>query len=234
MVFFYLTAPIVLVVTVIYSVLAAITRIYDPHARIYHALMRQWSVILLALLRVRVTPHGVERLDPSRAYIYLANHSSYLDILAIGATVPNGALFVYKEELAHIPIWGWSLRISPFIMIRRADARDSMRSIERAAGEIHQRKQSVVIFPEGTRSEDGALRPFKRGGFLLAAKTGAPLVVLAIRGAFPLLPKGEWRVRPGRIDVEVGEPIEGRPNLTRNDERELQETVRRQLLEMLD
>lgn len=231
---FYLAVPFVLVVTIFYSILAAVTRPVDRSARIYHSLMRQWSRALLFLLRVKVTVRGTERLAPGTPYLFLANHSSYLDIIAIGTALPEGGLFVYKEELTKIPIWGWSLKRSPFIMIRRADARDAMRSIERGAEEIRQRGQSVVIFPEGTRSADGMLGEFKRGGFLMAAKTGVPLVPLAIRGTQPLMPRDDWRVRPGRVQVIIGEPIPGRADLNRNEERALLETVRGRLLNLLE
>lgn len=234
MVLFYLAVPFVVVVTVVYSILAVVTRPIDGSARIYHGLMKGWSRILLFLLRVKVGVRGAERLRPGGTYIFIANHQSYLDIIVIGAALPDGALFVYKEELTKIPIWGWSLKHSPFIMIRRSDARDAMRSIERAASEIRERGQSVVIFPEGTRSVDGTLGEFKRGGFLLAAKTGVPLAPLAILGSHALMPRGDWRVRSGSVNVIIGDPIPGRADLNRNEERELLENVRNQLTDMLE
>lgn len=234
MVLFYLAVPFVVLVTVFYSILAVITRPFDRNARIYHALMKQWSVALLILLRIKINVRGVENLQDGSPYIFIANHSSYLDIIAIGKALPEGALFVYKEELTKVPVWGWSLKGSPFIMIRRADARDAMRSIEQAASEIRERGESVVIFPEGTRSFNGELGEFKRGGFLLAAKTGVPLVPLAIRGSNRLLPRNDWRVQPGTIDVVIGAPNPGQKDLNRNEERALQTALRDQLSEMLE
>ena len=234
MLIFYLAVPLVVIVTVIYSILAVVTRPFDRNIRIYHALMRQWSRILLFLLRIKVKAIGREHLEKDVPAIFIANHASYLDIIAIGVALPQGALFVYREELTKVPVWGWSLRYSPFIMIRQADPRKAMESIETAAREIRERGQSVVIFPEGTRSKDGELGPFKRGGFLLAARTGVPLVPLAIQGAHRLMPRGGWKVRPGEIVVRIGEPVPGRPDLNRNEERELQESLRNHLLEMIE
>lgn len=231
--FIILSVLPVILVTIVYSIGAAVTRLFDRSNRVYHAMMRSWSRILLWLLRVRVEASGLDRVDPSKAYIFLANHTSYLDIVAIGAVLPGGGLFVYKEELTKVPVWGWSLRASPFIMIRRADPRDAMRSIERAAEDIREMGESVVIFPEGTRSVDGAVQPFRRGGFLLAAKTGVPLVPLAIRGADRLLPRGEWRVKPGTIRVEIGHPVPTPESLSRAEERELQEELFRELSRMV-
>lgn len=231
---FYLAVLPVIIVTVFYSIVAALSRPFDRSARVYHALMRGWSRAMLWLLRVRMSVTGRENLVPGTPYIFVANHASYLDIIAIGAALPEGGLFVYKEELTSVPIWGWSLKVSPFIMVRRSDPRHAMRSIETAAEEIRRKRQSVVIFPEGTRSEDGTLGPFKRGGFLLAAKTGVALVPLAVRGTAPLLPKGEWRVRPGRVAVAIGRPIAGRADLTRADEKELGDRLRGELARMLE
>lgn len=224
----------VVIVTLAYSIIAAASRPFDRTNRVYHVLMRSWSRTLLRLLRVRLEVSGTDRIDPEQAYIFLANHASYLDIIAIGATLPGGGLFVYKEELTRVPIWGWSLRASPFIMIRRADPRDAMRSIERAAGDIREMGESVVIFPEGTRSPDGEVRAFRRGGFLLAAKTGVPLVPLAIRDAHLLLRRGDWRVRPGTIRVAFGDPVPTPDALTRAAERELQTEMHRRLAAMVD
>ncbi|MCE2503455.1 MAG: 1-acyl-sn-glycerol-3-phosphate acyltransferase [Chlorobi bacterium] len=234
MILFYLSIPLVVLVTVIYSILAAITRPIDRNVRIYHALMRQWSCLLLILLRVRVRTSGREHLTPGTPYIFIANHASYLDIIAIGVSLPEGGLFVYKEELTKIPIWGWSLKMSPFIMIRRTDPRKAMESIEGAARDIRERGESVVMFPEGTRSTDGKLGEFKRGGFLLATKTGVPLVPLVICGSQPLMPRDDWRVRPGHIEVQIGKPIPGRSDLNRNEERELQERLHTTLISMLE
>ena len=234
MILFYLAAPFVVLVTVIYSILAAITRPIDRSARIYHALMKQWSTILLFLLRIKVRISGIEHLQQGKPYIFIANHASHLDIIAIGKALPEGALFVYKEELTKVPIWGWSLKRSPFIMVRRSDPRDAMRSIELAASEIRERGESVVIFPEGTRSVDGQLGAFKRGGFLLATKTGVPLVPLAIRGSNALFPRNSKQVRAGEIQVMIGKPAAGKKDLNRSEERALQGELREQLRIMLE
>ena len=234
MILFYLSIPFVLLVTIFYSIVAAITRPFDRSAKIYHSLMKQWSWLLLLILRVKVHVYGREYLQSEASYLFLANHASYLDILAIGVALPEGGLFVYKEELTKIPIWGWSLKISPFIMVRRTDPRKAMESIEEAAKEIRDKGQSVVIFPEGTRSADGKLGEFKRGGFLLATKTGVPLVPLAIRGSQQLMPRNDWKVRSGHIEVHIGKPVPGRSDLNRNEERALQGKLHTTLSSMLE
>lgn len=224
---------LLIIVTIPYSLAAAVSRPFDRGNRGYHRLMKSWSRLLLKILGIRVEVEGAERIEVGRPYVFIANHASYLDIIAIGSALPGGALFVYKEELTKVPIWGWSLRFSPFIMIRRSDARDAMKSIERGAEDIRERGESVVIFPEGTRSEDGVLGEFKRGGFLLATKSGVPLVPLAIRGAARLLPRGETVPKRGTIELEIGYPLSLAEGADRAAEREFQADVRASLASML-
>ncbi len=231
--FVLISALPVVVITLLYSVVAGLAMLLRLGNPLYHTLMRSWSRLLLFFLRLKIVPVGLDRLDPEQPYIFLANHASYLDIIAIGAILPKGGLFVYKEELAKVPIWGWSLRASPFIMISRADPRNAMRSIEKAATDIREKGESVVIFPEGGRTKDGRLSTFRRGGFLLAAKTGVPMIPLAIKGAHHRLPYGEWRVSPGKIEVEFGVPVETPADLDRASERMLQKRLPGELNSML-
>jgi 1-acyl-sn-glycerol-3-phosphate acyltransferase len=142
--------------------------------------------------------------------------------------MPEPFRFILKEELTRVPIWGWALRTSPHIIIRRTDARNAMAGIEQAASDIAS-GASVVIFPEGTRTRDGALGLFKRGGFALATRSGVPLVPIAIRGSYRLLPHDDWRVRPGQVEVVIGRPIAYPPGGDRNQERRVQAESREQL-----
>jgi 1-acyl-sn-glycerol-3-phosphate acyltransferase len=230
---FYLAAIPVAIVTVAYSTLAVITRSFDRSGAVYCRLMRQWSHVLCALLRVRVEVSGLEHVDPNLPYVFLANHRSYLDIIAIGVALPQGALFVYKEELTKIPVFGWSLRLSPFIMVRRSDPRQAMQSIEQAALDIRRKGRSVLIFPEGTRSTDGTLGPFKRGGLALATRAGAPIVPVAVSGSGSLMPKGSLSVRPGSVHVTIGEPVHIEEKIDRALERQVQQEVRDEIARML-
>lgn len=230
---FYLVLPLVIVVTIYYSITSMIVVLFDRSGRRYHRIMRRWSRILLWLFGIETSVKGTENIPQGASHIYLANHSSYLDIIVLGVTIPDDMRFVFKRELTKIPIFGWGLARGPYILIDRTDARNAMASIEQAAKQIGE-GASVAIFPEGTRTHDGKLGPFKRGGFLLAMKSGVPMLPVAIRGTYQLLSRHDKKVRPGRVEVIIGTPIEEKPDATRVEEQAIQAEVREQLLTMLE
>jgi 1-acyl-sn-glycerol-3-phosphate acyltransferase len=229
---FYLAVPFVVILAIFYSIAGVIATLVDRSGGLYHVMFQQWSKATLWLFGIRVRMRGAENLDPGCNYVFLPNHSSYLDIPVLGASMPQPFRLIFKEELTKVPIWGWALLVSPHIRIKRTDARDAMGSIERAAREIHD-GASVVIFPEGTRTATGELGEFKRGGVLLATKSGVPLVPVAIQGTYPLLSRHDRRVRPGSVELVIGKPIPNPGNLDRERERALQAAVRSQLVDML-
>lgn len=144
--------------------------------------------------------------------IFIANHASHFDPPLLISTLPSHPVFIAKRELARVPFLGWVIWLAGFIFIDRGHRGQARASLEAAARRIHD-GQSVVVFPEGTRSRDGRLQPFKPGSFRLAADAGVPLLPLAIHGGNAILPKGDWRVRGGPYRMVVGAPIAvgGRP-----------------------
>ncbi len=229
---FYLVAPLVVMITTFWSIMTVVSRPFDRQARFYHWILRTWSRTLLALFGIRVAITGTEHLDRSQSYVYLANHASYLDIIVVGATLPDEIRFVLKRELGRIPIFGWGLALGPYILIDRADARNAMASIEKGAADIRN-GASVIIFPEGTRTSDGNLAPFKRGGFMLAIRSGVPMAPVAIRGTYRLMSRHDRTVKSGKVTVTIGHPIQGNSDATRAEAAAIQEQVRAQLMEML-
>jgi len=169
-------------------------------------------------------------LDPRRPYVFMSNHASHFDALAVVAALPEFQLrWVAKRELAEIPIFGWALQRAGHIIIDRSNPEQAIASL-RAARTIMETGISVMIFPEGTREErDNELLPLKKGGFMLALETGVPIVPLAVRGSRAVLPRDDWAIRSGTIEVIVGEPIavagEAREALIRR----VEEFLRREL-----
>lgn len=161
---------------------------------------RVWSRIMLRTVGARVSYHGLSRALEQTPCIFAANHQSQIDIWALARVVPVATRFAAKRELFRIPLLGWVLATADFVPIDRSNRAEAMRSLGRAVEQIR-RGRSLVLFPEGARSRDGRLRPFKKGPFHVAVAAGVPVVPVAIRGSFDVLAPGSLRVRPGAVDV---------------------------------
>ncbi len=180
--------------------------IFAPSGDALVPISRIWSWLVLRTCRVRWTSTRDPALDSSRPCIYVANHQSLLDIPAIILAMPCGFRFVAKRTLFHIPIFGWAIRLAGFIPIDRSDREGAIRSLASAAERVR-RGTSIIIFAEGTRSADGRLQPFKKGGFLLALQAGVPIVPVSIQGGHDILAKGSLTLRPGTFRVGFGAPV---------------------------
>jgi 1-acyl-sn-glycerol-3-phosphate acyltransferase len=170
-------------------------------------LARLWSRLVLVTCGVRYRATYDPRVEPARPCVYVANHQSQLDIPALVLAMPADFRIVAKRELLRIPIFGWALWLAGFVFIDRGDRERAIQSLERAARKVR-RGTSLVVFAEGTRSPDGRLLPFKKGGFILALQAGVPIVPVSIRGGHAILPKGSLGLRPGTIDIAFGAPID--------------------------
>lgn len=161
------------------------------------------------LLDIELTSTGAGRIDPDRAYVYLSNHQSHLDIPILYATLPSPTIrMLAKSELFRIPIWGQGLRAAEFVAVDRGNPERARASIEVAA-RLLRTGVSIYLAPEGTRSRDGTIGTLKKGGFHLALDTHTPIVPVAIRGTLAILPRGGRVMRTGRaVDVTIGAPIE--------------------------
>jgi len=193
--------------TFVAAIIATLSRLWDRSGDTVLKLARFWSRIVLGVPGVKLEVVQRAPLDPRRPYIVMANHASMIDIWAVLLAVPVPFRFIAKKQLGAIPIFGWAMRAGRFIFIDRQNAASARRSIEEAARRIKS-GQSVVIFPEGTRTRDGRLNAFKKGGFHLALDSGAAIVPVAIHGSRALMPRGSALIRSGTVRVDIGEPIE--------------------------
>ncbi len=189
---------------------------------------RLWSRALLAAAGARVRFHGLEHAYEHDPCIFIANHQSMVDIWAMLSFVPPNTRFVAKRELFRIPVFGWALATTGCIPINRESRSEAIRSLG-LAGERIRGGRSVVLFPEGSRSRDGSLGPFKKGAFHLALQAGVPVVPVAITGSFESVPPRRLRVRPGPVDVFVEHAIDVTP-FQPEDSAGLLEHVRRVIL----
>lgn len=195
----------IFLVTTVFALAVMVHMALFRDKNVYFLYARTWSRILLRLAGVRVVAHSTNILDSRQRYVYCANHASLFDIPVILATIPDNVRIMYKRELGSIPIFGWCLRMSPFVAVDRSDARDAMEQIERTVASM-QTGASVVVFPEGTRSEDGNLGTFKRGAFSLAARSGRPIVPVSLVGTAAILPAHSNRITPGTVHLYIDPP----------------------------
>ncbi len=171
-----------------------------------HTMGRFWSGLVLGACGIKVKTKMVGQEPISPPVVFACNHASQMDILALYRALPVEFRFLVKKELFKVPLLGFAMKKAGYIPIDRKNSRAAVKSIKDAAERLKQ-GASIVIFPEGTRSVDGRLQEFKEGGFMLAIKSGCPVVPVAIKGSHKVLPKGALIARPGLIEVSVGSPI---------------------------
>ena len=165
-----------------------------------------WAKVILRVCGIRVTVRGRENVNPESPRIYMCNHQSFFDIWTLLAFLPVDFKFILKQELMKIPLLGLAMTRAGYIGIERKDPRKAVKSIALAAKRIKD-GASVLIFPEGTRSVDGRLQSFKRGGFNLAFKSGCDIVPVVINGSHRIAAKGSLRINKGSYSLHIGEPI---------------------------
>jgi 1-acyl-sn-glycerol-3-phosphate acyltransferase len=202
----YLFILIFFPLTFLLALSAIFFTLIDPTGRAYHLHARLWGRIGLFLAGAKLDVIGREKVPADGPVIYMSNHQGNFDILSLFIALPRQFSWIAKEELFSIPVFGHSMRRAGYIPLDRSDGRRAFKSIEAAAAMIRNGR-SVVIFPEGTRTPDGNLLPFKRGGFLLAAKAGVPIVPFTINGSAKVNPCKRLELYPGKITIRFAEPI---------------------------
>lgn len=174
------------------------------------------------LTGVRVKIEGRERLDKSKSYIFMCNHVSNLDPPIVIPALPGRTSILVKKEVFRIPIFGLAMQLASLVPVDRSNREAAIASVGKAA-EALKKGLHMAIFPEGTRSPDGRLLPFKKGPFYLALNTGIPIAPITVVGSYALMPKGQVRIRPGVVRVIFHEPIDPK---TVGDREQLMQAVR--------
>jgi 1-acyl-sn-glycerol-3-phosphate acyltransferase len=177
------------------------------------------------LAGVKIEARGLENLQPSRNYIFMSNHVSNLDPPVFVPLIPGRCSVLVKKEVFRLPIFGRVLRIAEMVPVDRSNREAAIESVH-AAAEVLRRGLNMVIFPEGTRSADGHLLPFKKGPFHLAMEANVPVIPVTILGTSECWPKGTWSMRKGKATVIFHPPIEP-SGFT--DREELMTTVRQSI-----
>jgi len=204
-----------LMLLAIYTVVIGIPVIaaspFDREARVVRALGRVWIRWILRTFRIRISVEGLENVPARAPVVFMSNHQSLVDIAAIVDTLPTSVSwrFVAKKELVRVPIFGWCLVTTGQIIVDRGNRERAVASLHRAAERIRG-GASVIVFPEGTRSPSGSLRPFKSGPFHLALEAQVPIVPVTVSGSQRITPKGSLQVHSGIVKITFGKPIRTR------------------------
>jgi 1-acyl-sn-glycerol-3-phosphate acyltransferase len=205
--FYLLKLCVFMLITVPAALVTIFLGLLDRHGKSAYRASQIWTALILRMGGVVLRVKGSEHIDSRQQYVFMVNHQSNLDIPVLVQSLVSFQLrWIAKRELLWIPFFGWAMWASRHITIDRADPLDAIRSLKRARERIAA-GISIVVFPEGTRSRDGKLLRFKKGGFLLAAQSSRPIVPVTINGSRQVLPAGAWRLKRGTIDVIIGEPI---------------------------
>jgi len=160
-----------------------------------------------AILGIHLEVAGLERLDRATPYVFMSNHLSFLDAPLLVTVIDRPVRFVAKRFVFRIPVLGPGMGFAGYVPLDKQGSGEGRRRIARAAELVRTRGYSFLVYPEGTRSPEGRLLPFRRGGFFLALDSGAPIVPVSISGTYELMPRGSKRIRKGRVRIVFHEPV---------------------------
>jgi 1-acyl-sn-glycerol-3-phosphate acyltransferase len=217
--------PCIILATISFGTISLAVSLFDRTGTIQIRVARAWARTLLATSGVRVKAEGLEHVVASGSYVFISNHLSFMDTPVVLANIPVQFRFLAKRGLFQIPLLGHHLSRAGHIPVPREDARGAVKTMQLAAETIRQKKISLLIFPEGGRSHNGELQPFKEGAAYIAIRAGVPLVPVAITGTRKLLPWGSGIVLPGCVRLQILKPIET-THLSLKDRGMLTEQVR--------
>jgi 1-acyl-sn-glycerol-3-phosphate acyltransferase len=201
------TDPLIILATIVFATVSVAVSLFDATGRRQARIAVAWSRALLKISGVRAEVEGLENISPHGVYVFASNHASYMDTPVVLGNVPVQFRFLAKRGLFMIPFLGTHLQRAGHIPVFRGNARQNLRTLVMAAETVQKRGISLLIFPEGGRSQDGKLGQFSEGAAYIAVKAGVPLVPLTLLGTRAVLPFGSGLPRPGRVRMVVGNPI---------------------------
>ncbi|MBI4893459.1 MAG: 1-acyl-sn-glycerol-3-phosphate acyltransferase [Acidobacteria bacterium] len=224
-------APLIILSTILMGSISLVVAFWDKDGTRQLAVARAWARMLLWSAGARVKVVGLERIDPKASYVVCPNHVSYMDTPVLLTHIPVNFRFLAKKELFAIPFLGGHLKRAGNISVPLEDPRAALRVLSAAGKAMKENGQSMLVFPEGGRSESGELETFKDGAAYLAIKGGVPVVPVAIVGIRQVLPMHSHHVRPGDVTLRIGHPIPTE-HLKPSDRTELTEQLYREIRAM--
>ena len=223
---------IFVITTVILGTSAILISLFDSSGDLPHLVARLWGKIQLRTTGTRVKVTGLQNIDPQKSYILVSNHQSNFDIFALLGYLPIQFRWIAKAELFRSPFLGWAMTRIGYISIERDSPKKAYRSMLRAA-EAVKKGVSVMIFPEGTRSPDGRLQPFKKASFSLPSNPGRPSCPSPSRGRPRSCPRATGEAYPGKVQIIIDPPMDT-AGIPPEQEEELSQRVRSTLDEKSD
>lgn len=166
-----------------------------------------WAWVLLKVSFVKVRVVGKEKINPDESYVIISNHQSFYDILVLVIHLGIPFRWIIKKELRKVPLFGYALYASKNVFVDRTDRESSVRSIKEGMKALP-KGVGIIFFAEGTRTEDGSIGSFKKGGFITAIASQRKILPVTVIGSRDILPKGKWAFTPGRVTIAISEPIE--------------------------
>ena len=201
------TALVLIIDTLVMGAAVILLAPFSKTGRLTFFFCRAWAWVLFKTHRLKIQIEGREHLQKNRSYVFMSNHASHLDPPAAALALSHPLRFVAKASLARIPVFGLATRMAKMIFIDRENNPSALERLNKSISELRD-GISAYFFAEGTRSVDGRLMAFKKGGVMLALKARLPIVPVTITNSHDLLPKNKMRIRPGIIRVIISPPIE--------------------------
>lgn len=217
--------------TLVLATVGIVLSLFEWRGKIIGYIGRIWSKLLLWAGGIRYQVKGLEHLDRRRQYVFAGNHESAFDIPLAFAALPFQLVPVAKKELRKIPFFGWGMIMARHIFIDRQNHKKAMESLVKARRSLRRNPRSLLLFPEGTRSVDGEVHRFKKGGLGLALDLGLPVVPMAVCGTARVAGKGSWRLTPAPVELRIGVPIET-ASLKHLRKRDFAEQVRQEVIRL--
>jgi len=198
--------PAIGLYTIVLGALSIGSSLFDKRGYFGHWCARLWAKLILVTTGVGVEVQGMERLQRGRTYVFVSNHQSHYDTAVLFAVLPYQLRIISKDAIGRFPVLGWHLRRTGHILVDRR--RPDRTAIFEWAGRLTSLGLSLIVYPEGTRSIDGRVAPFKAGSFQIALQAGLAVVPLSLVGTRRIMAKGQLAAHPGRVRLVVHDPIE--------------------------
>lgn len=204
--FWLLTATIIW--TIFFGIAVIVVSFFDfKNGKLLGFIVRCWAKTIFISCQIKTKITGLENLDISKNYIFAANHASSLDIPLMLGYLPFWTVPIAKTELKWIPFLGWAMQMAGHVFIDRNNHRNAMLSIENLKSSLTKNPRSILVFPEGSRTDDGNINQFKSGGLSIGISTSIPVVPIAIKGTYKSLKKGSMKFTRKLLEIRIGDPV---------------------------